>query len=99
MNETQAGDAAPNIAAFESRSVEARAVPSIATDTDVFLSADLPTAAAARWAPESDGPAWSAADMRPALLAACLAWRMETDGWLMEQEKRRKRNRRLVSLD
>jgi hypothetical protein len=34
-------------------------------------------------------PAWSAADLRPALLAACLAWRIETEGQRTEQEERR----------
>jgi hypothetical protein len=86
---SQAGGAASEIASFEIRPVDARAVPSAAADADVFLSADLPAVAASRWKPENDGPAWSAADLRPALLAACLAWRIETDGRRTEQEQRR----------
>jgi FG-GAP-like repeat len=94
-NATLAGDAAPEIAAFKFRPVEARTVSAAAADADVFLSADLPAVAASRWKPENDGPAWSAADLRPALLAACMAWRIETDGQWAEQDERRRRVYRL----
>jgi hypothetical protein len=87
---SQPGDVGPAMIVFEAQPVEARAVPASAVDADIFLGADLPPVAAPRWTPEKDGPAWSSADMRPALLAACLAWRMEAGGCRTEQEERRR---------
>jgi hypothetical protein len=87
---SQPGDVGPAMIVFEAQPVEARAVPASAVDADIFLGADLPPVAAPRWTPEKDGPAWSSADVRPALLAACLAWRMEAGGCRTEQEERRR---------